>query len=108
MEATAWGTIDAEGNPINKGSGNWSVTRQGVGIYRVKVQGALGGSMVVVVSGYREALTADANDPGQDNTYSTRVLNTEEFEVYSYDTGQVVTGERQNAAFSFFAVWRRV
>lgn len=104
MEAIAWGTVDAEGNPINRGSGNWSAARQGVGIYRVTISGSSGGNLVVVASGYRVATTAETNDPGQDNTYSTRVLNTATFEVYSYDTGQVVTGERQNAAFSFFAI----
>lgn len=106
MDATvAWGIVNADGSTINKGSGNWSAFRQGTGRYLITVKGAATSNVAIVASGYRLTSSSSDNDPSQDNTYSTRVLNEEGFEVYSYDTGQEVKGELQDAAFSFIANW---
>lgn len=102
----AWGIVNADGSTIDGGSGNWSAFRQGTGVYRVTVKEPTGGNLAVVASGYRLASSTSTSDPGQDNTYSTRILNEEAFEVYSYDTGQDVQGKLQDAAFSFIAIWR--
>lgn len=102
----AWGIVNADGSPIDGGSGNWSSFRQSTGVYRVTVNRPTGGTLAIVASGYRLASSTSTPDPGQDNCYSARILNEEAFEVYSYDTGQNVQGELQDAAFSFLAIWR--
>ena len=103
--ATAWGTVGADGKALNHGSGTWSSLRQSTGVYRIRLEQSTGGTLAVVVSGHRLEPSSD-NDPGQDNTYSTRVLSNVEFEAYSYDTGQEVKGKPQDAAFSFIAMWQ--
>ena len=100
----AWGIVNADGSMISRGSGDWSAFRQSTGVYRVTLRQPAS-NMAVVASGYRLTSSPSANDVAQDNTYTTRILNEEAFEVYSYDTGQEEQGKPQDAAFSFIAIW---
>jgi hypothetical protein len=106
-ELFAWGTVGANGTPLNEGSKNWRASKQENGLYLITVDGSFANVPVVVVSGYRTAGTAGAADNSHDNAYTTRVLNKDAFEVHSYGvaTGGS-SGVRQDSPFSFIAICR--
>ncbi len=109
-ESSAWGTLSTIGTAVNRGSRNWGLKShaKGTGVYVIRVEGAFAEPPAVVVSGYRD--NVGAADEAQDNAFSVRILNNNEFEVLSVDVAKGPNesgkGVPQDAGFSFIAIWR--
>lgn len=94
----AFGLIRGQDGTIISGSGNFTVSKAGAGIYNVTVQGSFTQLPVVVVS------------PGSNYYMTSNVLFTYEDFAGSYDKFRVETGftdqrNRMDGDFCFMAVW---
>jgi hypothetical protein len=94
----AFGLISGQSGGIISGSGNFTVTKAGAGLYDITVQGTFTQQPVVIVS------------PGSNVYMTSNVLFTYESTSSNVDKFRVETGftdqrNRMDGDFCFMAVW---
>ena len=100
MATLVFGTVDASGNILVLGSGNWQPVKTGTGLYTIHIdEPTMNENTVVLCSGYATESTGHSTD----NIFTAFELKPghSHFSVVSYD---VSAGNLQDADFSFVAL----
>ena len=89
----SWGTVQAAGSIESSGTNDWSVTRTGTGIYKIK--------WLVAKSSSKYGVLVTAAEAGDLNVGTVPNFETTGFEINMYSSG---TGLKENLAFTFQAM----
>ena len=96
----SFGSVSANGDIENAGSGDWAVQKGDAGSFRIAVSVTSGALPVVIATG---SITGD--DLAADNVVTVQVEGPQLFTVASRDVAGWAENQLQDAAFSFVAYW---